>query len=154
MKLIRLILATTPALLLATVTPPVRSASPEFYVAPHGADTWSGTRPEPNPDNGEVFTRNLVVWREGPLIKERDWWSFATLWDYNLHWQSRGEPIRFMRYTFDEWKAKGLGVHSVIADPLFVDPAKRDFRLRPESPAFKLGFRPIDLSDVGPRQAR
>lgn len=117
--------------------------------------TRYGDAPEgPPPPNGEVFTRNLVVWREGPLIKERDWWSFATLWDYNLYWQSRGEPIRFMRYTFDEWKAKGLDVHSVIADPLFVDPEKNDFRLRPESPAFKLGFRPIDLSDVGPRQAR
>ena len=45
MKLIRLILATTPALLFAAVTPPVRSAGPEFYVAPQGADTWSGTRP-------------------------------------------------------------------------------------------------------------
>ena len=117
--------------------------------------TRYGDAPEGNPPpNGEVFTRNLVVWQEGPLIKEKDWWSFATLWDYNLYWQSRGEPIRFMRYTFDEWKAKGLDAHSVIADPLFVDPAKHDFRLRPESPAFKLGFRPIDLTDVGPRQVR
>ena len=116
--------------------------------------TRYGDAPGRNPPpNGEVFARNLVVWQEGPLIKEQDWWSFATLWDYNLYWQSRGEPIRFMRYTFDEWKAKGLDVHSVIADPLFVDPAKNDFRLRPESPAFKLGVRPIDLTDVGPRQA-
>jgi hypothetical protein len=115
--------------------------------------TRYGDAPEGNPPpNGEVFARNLVVWQEGPLIKEKDWWSFATLWDYNLYWQSRREPIRFMRYTFEEWKAKGLDVHSVVADPLFVDPAKNDFRLRPESPAFKLGFRPIDLADVGPRK--
>jgi hypothetical protein len=33
-----------------------------------------------------VFSRNVVVWPEGPLIKEPDWWSFATLWDYNLYW--------------------------------------------------------------------
>lgn len=117
--------------------------------------TRYGDAPQGNPPpNGEVFSRNLVVWQEGPLIKEPDWWSFATLWDYNLYWHSRGEPVRFMRYTFEEWKAKGLDTHSVIADPLFVDPAKNDFRLRPESPAFKLGFRPIDLSDVGPRPAR
>ncbi|MCX6927302.1 MAG: right-handed parallel beta-helix repeat-containing protein [Verrucomicrobia bacterium] len=110
-----------------------------------------GTNPPPN---GEVFARNLVVWQEGPLIKEQDWPSFATLWDYNLYWQSRGEPFRFLRYTFAEWNSKGLDVHSVIADPLFVDPAKHDFRLRPESPAFKLGFREIDLHDVGPRPNR
>jgi len=117
--------------------------------------TRYGDAPAGNPPpNGEVFSRNLVVWAEGPLIKERDWWSFATLWDYNLYWQTRGEPVRFMRYSFDEWKAKGLDAHSVIADPLFVDPANHDYRLRPESPAFQLGFRPIDLADVGPRSVR
>jgi hypothetical protein len=102
----------------------------------------------------QQHVHDLVVWQEGPLIKEKDWWSFATLWDYNLYWQSRGEPIQFQRYTFEEWKAKGLDTHSVIADPLFVDPAKNDFRLRPESPAFKLGFRPINLADVGPHRHR
>ncbi|HOY58257.1 MAG TPA: hypothetical protein PK640_09005 [Verrucomicrobiota bacterium] len=65
MKLIRLILATTPALLLATVTPPVRSASPEFYVVPHGADTWSGTRPEPNPDKTDAPFATLARGRAG-----------------------------------------------------------------------------------------
>jgi len=55
--------------------------------------TRYGDAPEGNPPpNGEVFSRNVVVWREGPLIKEPDWWSFATLWDYNLYWQSRGSP--------------------------------------------------------------
>jgi hypothetical protein len=54
--------------------------------------------------------------------------------------------------SLHEWKAKGLDVHSFIADPLFVDPENNDYRLRPESPAFQLGFRPIDLTDVGPRR--
>lgn len=115
--------------------------------------TRYGDAPQGNPPpNGEVFARNIVVWQEGPLIKEKKWWSFATLWDFNLYWQSRGEPVRFMSHSFDEWKAKGLDVHSVIADPLFVDAAKHDYRLRPESPALKLGFRPFDLTDAGPRK--
>ncbi|MGC8640229.1 MAG: right-handed parallel beta-helix repeat-containing protein [Isosphaeraceae bacterium] len=101
---------------------------------------------------GEVFARNIVVWKEGPLIKEADWPSFRTLWDENLYWQDEGKPVSFMKYTFDQWKAKGLDVHSVVADPRFRDAAGRDFRLGPDSPAFRLGFRPIDLSTVGPRE--
>jgi len=26
----------------------------------------------PPPPNGELFARNIVVWKEGPLIKEKD----------------------------------------------------------------------------------
>ena len=37
----------------------------------------------------------------------------------------------------------------MITDPLFVDAETHDFRLRPKSPALKLGFKPIDLSEVG-----
>ena len=36
--------------------------------------------------------------------------------------------------------------HSKIADPMFVDPAGSDFRLKDGSPAFGLGFRQFDLS--------
>jgi hypothetical protein len=49
-------------------------------------------------------------------------------------------------------QAAGMEYESVIADPLFEDPARFDFRLREGSPAFALGFRPIDVSDVGPRK--
>ena len=40
-------------------------------------------------------------------------------------------------------------IHTVLADPMFVDKANHDYRLRDESPAFKLGFKQIDVSKVG-----
>ena len=33
--------------------------------------------------------------------------------------------------------------HSIVADPLFVDVDKGNFSLRPNSPAFSLGFEPL-----------
>ena len=53
--------------------------------------------------------------------------------------------------TFQEWQQAGQDADSLITDPLFVDPEHDDFRLRPESPALKLGFKEWDFSTVGPR---
>ena len=44
----------------------------------------------------------------------------------------------------------GFEIHSLIADPLFVDPAHENYRLKPESPAFKLGFQAIEFAKIGP----
>ncbi len=51
---------------------------------------------------------------------------------------------------WEAWQALGLDTHSVIADPQFVDRAKDDYRLKPDSPAFKLGFKPIPMDEIGP----
>jgi len=48
------------------------------------------------------------------------------------------------------WQAMGFDEHSLVADPLFVDPDKDDYRLKPESPALKLGFRQIPVERIGP----
>lgn len=42
--------------------------------------------------------------------------------------------------------------NSLVADPLFVDAVHDDYRLRPDSPALKLGFVPIPVDRIGIRK--
>jgi len=58
------------------------------------------------------------------------------------------QPTR--KLTWTEWRKLGADADSILADPLFVDAKNRDFRLRPESPAFKLGFKQIPVDKIGP----
>lgn len=103
----------------------------------------------PNPPpNGEVFSQNIVLWKNGPLFYEKEWYSYRTFWDYNLYWCTEGE-VDFMGMTHDEWKERGLDVHSVIADPLLADPENEDFTFGDNSPAFDIGFEKIAIDDVG-----
>ena len=72
--------------------------------------------------------------------------------DYNLYYLAAEQPVHVRGIgagTFAEWRKLGFDEHSLIADPLFVDLAGGDFRLQPESPAYKLGFRPIDIERIG-----
>jgi hypothetical protein len=47
------------------------------------------------------------------------------------------------------WQKLGYDRHSVIADPLFRNAKQGDYRLRPDSPALKLGFKPLPLDEMG-----
>ncbi len=40
------------------------------------------------------------------------------------------------------------------ADPGFIDRARSDFRLRPDAPAFSIGFRPLPIEDIGIERAQ
>jgi len=104
-------------------------------------------------DQTGVFYRNLFYWQgdRSPLFSPERWANYDIVMDYNLYYDASGKPPRFLGMDFEQWKKKGLDPDSIVADPLFVDPAKGDFSLKPGSPAFKLGFRPIDLRGVGIR---
>jgi hypothetical protein len=110
------------------------------------------TRAEPH--RSFVFTHNLVYFDSGDLLGS-NWSNDNYLMDHNVYFDTRlaarPDDLRFAGVPLAEWRRRGHDVHSVVADPLFVAPEKFDFRLRPESPALKLGFRPIDLSRVGVR---
>ena len=51
---------------------------------------------------------------------------------------------------WQSWQGDGWDRTSVIADPMFADWAKDDFSLKPESPAWKIGFEKIPVEKIGP----
>jgi hypothetical protein len=94
------------------------------------------------------FTNNIVYWRTGELFWG-NWTDDKVVMDQNLYWNPDGAGKQFAGMTFAEWQQTGKDERSVLADPLFVDPEKDDFRLRPGSPAEQVGFKPFDASRAG-----
>jgi parallel beta helix pectate lyase-like protein len=98
-----------------------------------------------------TLEHNIIEWTEGDLLGSV--WSddkYRLDWNVYYHPGTAGEAIRFANWTFEQWKERGQDTHSLIADPLFVDPEHHDFTLKPDSPALKLGFKPFSLSTAGP----
>ena len=98
------------------------------------------------------FTNNLVLLDSGQ-VTGGSWKNDQFVSDGNLYWDTRGtnQPLRFGGGPLPRWQARGHDTNSIVADPQFVNAAKENFQLQPGSPAFKLGFDPIDLSEVGVR---
>jgi|GEM_PF-2953136 len=73
----------------------------------------------------------------------------------NLYYDYSGAPVTFLGFAPDEWRTLGrwLDKTSLIADPRFEAPERRDFRLKADSPAWRLGVAPVDISGAGPRAA-
>ena len=99
-----------------------------------------------------TFEHNIVFWNEGDLLGS-SWTDDQYKMDYNVYWDTRKTPIRFAKWSWEEWLKRGQDVHSLIVDPLFLKPDQFDFTLRRNSPALKMGFKPIDLRGVGPRSS-
>lgn len=127
-------------------------------------------RERTDPHKSVYFEQNIVYWKEGVLL-DKNWedkpYQFyfkATQptthevketfdMDYNL-WYNPLKTLKevdFNGKSWAEWNAMGKDVHSLYADPLFVDAGHYDFRLKENSPAYQLGFKDIDISTVGPR---
>ncbi len=92
-------------------------------------------RSRPEEHQSFAFERNIVYFDRANLVFG-DWSKGTFPFDYNCYWDASGRPLVFPGgLTFAEWQAKGQDKHSIIADPLFVDPKHGDFTLRPDSPA-------------------
>ena len=72
--------------------------------------------------------------------------------DNNLYWHPEmkdGGKVLAKRTLDLLPEGHGVDTRSHAADPLFQCLEKWDFNLKPESPALKLGFKPIELSQIG-----
>ncbi len=101
------------------------------------------------------FSNNIVLFDQGVLLGST-WKNDNFILDRNVYWDTRlaDKPaeMKFAGVALEQWRARGHDKNSLIADPQFVAREKDDFRLKPDAPALKLGFRPIDVSRVGPRK--
>ena len=123
------------------------------------------------PHKSVHFENNIVYWREGELFS-KNWQDKPYVFysspklpkgtntvvstfdcDWNLYYNptQKVETVAFNKGSWAEWRKRGKDTHAQYADPLFVNPEQGDFTLKPESPAFALGFQPIDISQAGPR---
>lgn len=129
------------------------------------------SRGQIDPHRSVFFENNIMYWTEGDLFAKK-WQDVPYVFhnkprqpqtvelqstfelDHNLYFNPKLPPdsLRFGGETLTQWQQRGKDRHSVYSDPLFADPERLNFTLRPGSPAFGLGFKPIDLSTVGPRK--
>jgi hypothetical protein len=111
---------------------------------------------EVNPVTGSRVEHNLCVSRVAecpPMIQNR---RYGAGGEPRLR-ECKADDNLYYCFADAGWGRKhleteqpfGVETHSLAADPLFVDFEKGDFRLKPESPALKLGFQPVDWSAIG-----
>ncbi|MBE6892111.1 MAG: right-handed parallel beta-helix repeat-containing protein [Ruminococcaceae bacterium] len=114
-----------------------------------------------------TLERNILINDFGPIYYyDEDKESFVDdsnlMWDYTLDGAVISRDDTFERMSeqglnyaketnFNRLVKKGFYNNAVVADPLFADPFNGDFTLAENSPAWDIGFEPIDISDVGPR---
>ncbi|NLY01577.1 MAG: hypothetical protein GXY83_36275 [Rhodopirellula sp.] len=102
------------------------------------------------PDGNHAHLQHNIVYSEGTAMLGGNNWRSESRFtsDRNCYWSTAGPP-QFNGGTFAAWQATGRDANSIVADPGFVDADGRDFRLKADSPARRIGFEEIDLSTVG-----
>lgn len=97
-----------------------------------------------------IFTNNIVYFDAGWLFGGN--WGDDLEMDHNIYFDTRATAGNSQsRETLRAWGKRGHDLHSLFVDPLFIAPRREDFRLEPNSPALRFGFRPIRMSGVGVR---
>jgi hypothetical protein len=97
-----------------------------------------------------TLERNIILCDGDVPLLGGNWKNGNFACDANLYWHAGGKPAAFPGgLDLAQWQARGFDRQSVVADPRFADAKNGDFRLLGDSPALKLGFRPIDMATIG-----
>ena len=107
-----------------------------------------------NNSTGQVLQRNIFYYTDpdAVLLSAGNLTPQVIRADRNLYFHAGGKELAFRGggiRSFADWQRRGFDQNSLVADPRFVDPEHDDYSLRPDSPAFQLGFEPIDASKAG-----
>ncbi|MEX0774922.1 MAG: right-handed parallel beta-helix repeat-containing protein [Phycisphaeraceae bacterium] len=95
---------------------------------------------------------NNIFYNATEKVLAGKWESIGAVMDGNLYWNpAKGHALDFAGKSFRGWQRMGADRRGGVADPLFRNPQKGDYRLKPGSPALRRGFVPLDLSAIGPR---
>ena len=100
-------------------------------IHPHVSFDNSGDRVEHNILMGPYQPINVAVWNKA--------------WDYNLFTN---------RLSLEEARKLGSDTHSLFGDPMFVDAAHGDYRVKPGSPALRIGFHNFPMDQFGVESPR
>jgi parallel beta-helix repeat protein len=112
------------------------------------------------PDNHDVFRRNIVINASRDLVFHSIRANMATMKesDFNCFFVPGGVPKLSMEakkeLSLREFQEQfKVDLHSIVADPMFVDPVHGDYAVKPESPVLKLGFKnfPMEFGVTAPR---
>jgi hypothetical protein len=131
----------------------------ENNVFVEGHDHQVRLQPRSDFMKGNKFVRNIVSYSRPEAQLIFSWANQPNMFaecDNNLYWL-KGADLKALTThimpsgTFAQWQAAGYDTHSLVADPLFVDAAHDDYRLKPDSPALKLGFKEIPVERIGPQ---
>ena len=99
-----------------------------------------------------TFEKNIVVFDRGELLGS-NWTGTPAnfVLKNNIYWDYSGRPLTFTdkKLSLADWQKKGHDLGSAIADPLFENPVRHEFRLKAGSPALALGIQSIDVSTMG-----
>jgi hypothetical protein len=101
---------------------------------------------------GAVFTRNIMYFSgiQANIWLDRQKELENCTIDKNLYYFA-GDP-NASQQVLAELQQRGLEENGLAVDPGFVDIAKENFELSPDSPALtQMGFVPLDIAKVGPK---